>query len=154
MSLNILGYDVGGTKISTVVGNEKGEIISNVRMPTVKHLGKKRLIEELYTMGDSALKKAHVDKPDLIGVIFAGPVDAKNGVVISSPNIFGLNNFNIVEPLEKYYKTKTYLENDATAAGRRVRAHRDHGEWPKMRMRSQRLPGGPCWWQRNSKESY
>ncbi len=116
VSLNILGYDVGGTKISTVVGNENGEIISNVRMPTVKHLGKKRLIEELYTMGDAALKKAHVEKPDLIGVIFAGPVDSKSGTVISSPNIFGLNNFNIVDPLEKYYGTKTYLENDATAA--------------------------------------
>ncbi|BAB59881.1 glucose kinase [Thermoplasma volcanium GSS1] len=116
MALKILGYDVGGTKISTVVGNDNGNILSNVRMPTVKHLGKKRLIEEMITMGDAALKKAGVDKPDMIGIIFAGPVDNKKGVVIASPNIFGLSNFNIVEPIQKYYGAKTYLENDATAA--------------------------------------
>jgi len=116
VSLNILGYDVGGTKISTVVGNDSGEILSNVRMPTVKHLGKKRLIDEMITMGDAALKKAHVEKPDLIGIIFAGPVDRNRGVVIASPNIFGLSNFNIVEPIRDYYKTDTFLENNAQAA--------------------------------------
>ena len=116
MTRFILGLDVGGTKISAVVGDEEGHIFSRVRKPTIRHLGKKRLTEQLETMGRDALMRAGIEKPDLIGIIFAGLVDSDKGVVISSPNILGLNNFSIVAPLEEYFDAPATLENDATAA--------------------------------------
>lgn len=116
MSRSILGFDVGGTKISAVVGDESGHILSRVRKPTIRHLGKNRLAQQLQDMGNEALGKAGADKPDMIGVIFAGMVDSESGTVISSPNIFGLNNFPIVRPLEKFFDAPVTLENDATAA--------------------------------------
>ncbi len=116
MTRFILGFDVGGTKISAVVGDEEGRILSRVRKPTIRHLGKRRLTEQLQYMGREALNKAEVEKPDLIGVIFAGLVDSGKGRVISSPNILGLNNFSIVQPLEEYFNAPATLENDATAA--------------------------------------
>lgn len=116
MSLNILGFDVGGTKISTVLGNEDGKILSKVAKPTVRHLGKRRLTEQLVSMGNEVLEGAGVTQPDAIGIIFAGLVDSEKGIVLSSPNILGLNNFAIVEEIEKHFSAPTYLENDATAA--------------------------------------
>ncbi len=116
MTRFILGFDVGGTKISAVVGDEDGHILSRVRKPTIRHLGKKRLTQQLQSMGSEALARAEVEKPDLIGVIFAGLVDSGKGRVISSPNILGLNNFSIVEPLEDFFDAPASLENDATAA--------------------------------------
>ncbi|AKA49644.1 transcriptional regulator [uncultured archaeon] len=116
MTRFILGFDVGGTKISAVVGDEDGHIFSRVRKPTIRHLGKKRLTQQLESMGKEALLKAEVEKPDLVGIIFAGLVDSEKGAVISSPNILGLNNFAIVEPMEEFFDAPATLENDATAA--------------------------------------
>jgi len=39
----ILGYDVGGTKISAVIGNNHGRIIKKIEKPTSKNLGQERL---------------------------------------------------------------------------------------------------------------
>lgn len=116
MPRHILGFDVGGTKISSVLGDDEGNIIGTLRKPTVRHLGKEKLTEDLIMMGHTLLKKNHVEKPDSIGVIFAGLVDAEKGTVISSPNILGLKNFQISKVLEQEFGAKTYLENDATAA--------------------------------------
>ncbi|MCL4419833.1 ROK family protein [Patescibacteria group bacterium] len=116
MTKHILGFDVGGTKISAVIGNDRGEILSNVRKPTVKHLGKKRLLEEFYSMGTKAMEIAEIDNIDAIGIDFAGLVDRENGIVVSSPNILGLDNFKVVEEVEKHFGVPTVLENDATAA--------------------------------------
>lgn len=114
--MNILGFDVGGTKISAVVGDEHGNILKAVRRPTIKHLGKKRLKEQLIEMGDRVLQEAQIDKPDQIGIIFAGMVDRKSGTILSSPNILGLNDFPIVKELRSHYGVPVVLDNDATGA--------------------------------------
>ena len=114
--MNILGYDVGGTKISAVIGDESGRIIDYSRKATIRHLGKERLTEQLISMGDDLRQRHGIDRFDSIGIIFAGLVDSKNGRVVSSPNLLGLNNYDITKPLEKHFHTKAYLENDATGA--------------------------------------
>lgn len=114
--MNILGFDVGGTKISAVVGDDHGNILKSVRRPTVKHLGKKRLKEQLIEMGDQVLEEAHVSQPDRVGMIFAGLVNRKSGTILSSPNILGLNNFPIGKELHSHYNVPVVLDNDATGA--------------------------------------
>lgn len=114
--MNILGFDVGGTKISAVLGNEEGKIFGNVRRPTIRHLGKDRLTEQLISMGHEVMQKTAVRDIDACGIIFAGLVDAKRGRVLSSPNLLGLKNFNITDPIEEHFGVPTKLENDATAA--------------------------------------
>lgn len=116
MSRSILGFDVGGTKISAVVGNDSGEIIANVRRPTIRHLGKKRLIQQLIEMGEEVMLKSGIDDVNSIGILFAGLVDRDKGTVISSPNILGLNNFDISSEIYAHFHVPTYLENDATGA--------------------------------------
>lgn len=116
MSQSILGFDVGGSKISAVLGDESGNILANVRRPTIKHLGKKRLVEQLAEMGNEVMKAAGTDRIDSIGILFAGLVDRDKGVVLSSPNILGLNNFNITGEIGSRFNVPVYLENDATGA--------------------------------------
>ncbi len=116
MSRYILGFDVGGTKISAVLGDDTGKILGSVRKPTVKHLGRKKLAEDLIRMGHSLLDKYGMKKPDNIGVIFAGLVDSERGIVLSSPNVLGLKNLPVKKILEDEFGAETFLENDATAA--------------------------------------
>ena len=114
--MNILGFDVGGTKISAVAGDENGRIVRTIRKPTVKHLGKNRLKEQLLEMGDQVLDEAGVKRPDRVGMIFAGLVNRREGTIISSPNILGLNNFPIGKEFRDHYGVPFVLDNDATGA--------------------------------------
>ncbi len=112
----ILGYDVGGTKISAVIGNSNGKIIDTLRKRTLKEYGKEALTNQLIVMGEELIKRNSIDKIDRVGIIFAGPVNSKKGIIVSSPNIIGLRNYNIVDGLKEYFKVPVYLENDASAA--------------------------------------
>lgn len=116
MTRTVLGFDVGGTKISAVAGDDHGNILASVRKPTVRHLGRNRLLEQLKSMGDEVLREAGSGKPDMIGVIFAALVDSARGEVITSPNIPGLDHFDVASPLEEYFNAPVTLENDASAA--------------------------------------
>ena len=112
----ILGYDVGGTKISAVIGDSNGKIIDTLRKRTLKEYGKEALTNQLIVMGEELIKRNSIDKIDRVGIIFAGPVNSKKGIIVSSPNIIGLRNYNIVDGLKEYFKVPVYLENDASAA--------------------------------------
>ena len=116
MSGYILGFDVGGTKISAVLGKKNGEIVSTLRKPTVRHLGQGRLLKDFTEMGWKLLDDNGISKPDAIGIIFAGLIDSTKGVVLSSPNILGLKNFPVAEKLSNEFGAEAFLENDATAA--------------------------------------
>ncbi len=48
----ILGYDVGGTKISAVVGDENGHILKKITMRTMKEYGKIGVTDQLISMGE------------------------------------------------------------------------------------------------------
>ena len=98
----ILGYDVGGTKISAVVGDENGHILKKITMRTMKEYGKIGVTDQLISMGEELLKKAGIKEISKIGIIFAGPVDSEKGIIISSPNI-------IVEFLTALIFSKTLL---------------------------------------------
>ncbi len=112
----IIGYDVGGSKISAVLGNEHGKIIDTIRKRTTKEYGKSGLTDELISMGEELISENKIKEISSIGIIFAGPVDAEKGIIISSPNIIGLKNYNITADLESHFNVPVHLENDATAA--------------------------------------
>jgi glucokinase len=111
----ILGYDVGGTKISAVVGHENGDIVKKITRRTMKDYGKTGITDQLISMGEELIKKTGIEEISRIGIIFAGPVDSKNGIIISSPNIIGLKNYNITSKLKSHFNASVYLQNDASA---------------------------------------
>lgn len=111
----VLGYDVGGTKILAVVGDTNGVVYSKIEKKTIKHLGRERLMQQLYEIGEEALKTAN-KKITKIGVIFAGLIDQNTGTVITSPNIPSADGLRICELLTGHFRVPSYIENDATAA--------------------------------------
>jgi len=111
----ILGFDIGGTKISSVMSTAEGKILSSSRKNTVKHMGKDKVILDILEMGNKLIEDTKT-KPDIISIIFAGLVDTNKGKIISSPNLFGLSDFNLVKEIHQLFSIETVLENDATAA--------------------------------------
>ncbi len=105
-----IGIDIGGTKCAVIKADDNGNKIEKVKFDT---LGRdetlKRIIKETEKMcvSDGELRG--------IGVSCGGPLDEKNGIIQSPPNLPGWDDVHITEILEKHFGVKTRLCNDANA---------------------------------------
>jgi glucokinase len=115
----VLGVDIGGTKLSTVLATRTGEIVHKIRRPTDAHLGPEvgvtRLIEMLHETIQAGLPTQDHSQIVGIGVACGSPMDADLGVILGPPNLPGWNPVPIVEILEREFGLYARLENDANA---------------------------------------
>jgi glucokinase len=115
----VLGVDIGGTKLSTVLATSEGEILQKVRRPTDAHRGSEvgvaclieMLHETLHTIEDG-LERAQIAG---IGVACGSPMDAEQGIILGPPNLQSWNPVPIKQILESEFGLYTRLENDANA---------------------------------------
>ncbi len=99
----IVALDIGGT--NTRVALVKGEkILKYLKKPTPK--SKKALLKNIIDMISSVIDK----EVKGIGVGCPGPL--ANGVILNPPNL-PLKNFNLKKFLEKNFRKKVVVENDA-----------------------------------------
>jgi len=116
--MHILGIDIGGTKITACVGNEKGKITSSQRIMTQPLGGSKNGMDAMFELSRKVLKEAKVDISNIkaIGISSPGPIDFKKGKMLNPPNLKGWENTEIVALFEKEFKKPTFMNNDANAA--------------------------------------
>ena len=103
-----LGFDVGGTKITSVLSSREGKIKKRVEVKTRKFKGVLDLIDQIYSTGKQ------FDDYDNIGVIFPAPI-SKKGVSLTAPNLIGWDRVNIKSKLSEVFHKDVFIENDATA---------------------------------------
>jgi glucokinase len=103
-----LGFDVGGTKITSVLASGDGKIKKRVEVKTRKLKGVTDLISQI-----SSIEK-QFDDYEGVGVIFPSPISNK-GVAKFAPNLIGWNEINIKKKLGEAFHKDVYVENDATA---------------------------------------
>ncbi|MGC8738149.1 MAG: ROK family protein [Candidatus Hydrogenedens sp.] len=107
----IVGVDVGGTKILSIVVNNKFEIISRCRKKTKGWLKDTKPENKIIQTIEESIEKAGNPKIVGIGIGAPGPVDPKNGIVINTPNL-GWENFPIADILSKHFAVPVVLDND------------------------------------------
>lgn len=111
-SMNYIGLDIGGTKCAASLGklNDGFEILEKTVFATAD-LSPAEVIERFCTFIDS-----HKAEPlGGIGISCGGPLDSKNGVVLSPPSLPKWDGIPIVSILRERYGVPTYLQNDANA---------------------------------------
>lgn len=103
----LIGVDIGGTKISIVKGNERGEITQKIRFETALSPKEciQKIIDTVKTLGQA----------DAIGISCGGPLDVKQGLILSPPNLPGWDAVPIVSLLEEATSIPAFLQNDADA---------------------------------------
>ncbi len=102
----IIGLDIGGTKISGIVYDSKN-VLRELTMATPKNLaGFKQAVEKLISL----LKAGRQIKG--LGIGLAGIVNDK-GTVIYSPNMKFLDNFNLGKFCKDFNFKKVQIDNDA-----------------------------------------
>lgn len=100
------GIDIGGTKCAVILGDENAAIVDKIKFDTTT-------VDETYKRIVDAVRA--LGAGEAIGISCGGPLDAKNGVILSPPNLPGWDDVHIVELLEHAFGVPAYLKNDADA---------------------------------------
>ena len=118
MAKHVVGIDIGGTKLATVVADENANILHKTRRPTLAEKGPDYAIQLLFDMVDETIAAAGLTRGAIsaIGVSCGGPLDTKTGVVYSPPNLPGWDALPLKAHLEAEFQIRTMLENDANAS--------------------------------------
>lgn len=114
-----IGIDIGGTKCSVSLAEEsEGEltILEKHKFNTIPNEPMKimdKLAEKVYLL----LSNNELSVGDIggIGISCGGPLDSKNGIILSPPNLPGWDNIHIVDYFKKKFSIRTLLQNDANA---------------------------------------
>jgi len=99
----IIAIDLGGTNLRVAL-TKNNKIEKYIKKNTPKE--KNSLLKELEDSISKFISK------DVIGIGMGSPGPLKNGVILNPPNI-PLKNFDIKTYLEKKFKKRTVIENDA-----------------------------------------
>ena len=98
-----LGIDIGGTKISFVLLDNKSKIVKSWKILTPQN--KQELIE--------ALRVNIPERVSAIGIGVAGPLNKKGDLVLNPPNLKALRNCPLAKIIQKETGIPTKMENDA-----------------------------------------
>ena len=114
----VVGIDIGGTKLATVVADKTGHILGKVRQPTLSEKGPEYAIGLLFDMVREVVSQVGLEQESVsaIGVSCGGPLDTKTGIVYSPPNLPGWDALPLKTQLESEFQVPVIIENDANAS--------------------------------------
>lgn len=108
-----VGFDLGGTKMMSVVYDRSFEPVERVRKKTRVHEGPEVVLQRIAKVIRQSLDKAGVSASQLggIGVGCPGPLDLNEGVIIDAPNL-GFHNVGVKAMLEREFGCPVVIGND------------------------------------------
>lgn len=113
MSTNVVGVDMGGTKILSAVIDAEGNILGTSKVSTEADEGTSVVIDRIAESIQKAINKSNVDKASIqaIGIGAPGPLDPETGVVIFAPNL-GWQDVPLKAELQARTGLPTFVDND------------------------------------------
>jgi glucokinase len=113
------GVDLGGTKIQTVVLDDRSRVIGQSRVPTPSKEGPDAIVQTIASAVGAASEEAGLATDSLIGVGVGAPggIEPDAGILISPPNLTGFDgDFPLGPELEQQLGTRVFLGNDVSVA--------------------------------------
>ena len=113
MDANVIGVDMGGTKILSAVVNASGNILATAKIPTQAKDDTSIVIDRISDCIKEAFKKSEVSEGTIraIGIGAPGPLDPETGVVIFAPNL-GWKDVPLKTELEERIGIPIFVDND------------------------------------------
>src|SRR5260221_6568005 len=109
--------DLGGTNIVSAIVDEKGRVLGKDKRKTPAPLGAVGVMNRIADSIRAASQNSGLpwDSHLAVGIGSPGPLNAKKGLIIYTPNL-NWKNVRIVDYLHKKLHRKVVLENDANLA--------------------------------------
>ena len=113
MGANVIGVDMGGTKILSAVIDADGNILGTAKVPTKADRGASEVIDRIANSIRKAIDKSGVASESIqaVGIGAPGPLDPATGVVIFAPNL-GWRDVPLKAELEARVGFPTFVDND------------------------------------------
>ena len=111
-----LGYNIGGTKCSVVLGDDNFNIYEKIEFPTKTERGYEKILNDFKDITYDLFKKYDREKLKKIGISCGGPLDSKKGIIYSPPNLPGWDAVPIVDFFSNEFNVKVEMQNDANAS--------------------------------------
>lgn len=112
--IDYIGIDIGGTNIRIGAIDTEEKLVFSYKESTFKNVAN---AEDLFIKITELIKKVpSYQQAKAIGIGAPGSVDKELGQIITSKNVSILNNFPLVEKLNKDFNKPIFLENDARVA--------------------------------------
>ncbi len=117
----LLGFDIGGTKCACVLGiidgNHQMKVIDKIKYSTREYISPRECISHFINCSKTILKNHGIGIEQLagIGISCGGPLDSRNGVILSPPNLPGWDNIPVTARIREAFDLPIYLQNDANA---------------------------------------
>ncbi|RKU35713.1 ROK family protein [Candidatus Poribacteria bacterium] len=113
MGANVIGVDMGGTKILSAVIDADGNILGTAKVPTKADKEASEVIDRIANSIRKAIDKSGVASESIqaVGIGAPGPLDPATGVVIFAPNL-GWRDVPLKAELEARVGFPTFVDND------------------------------------------
>jgi glucokinase len=116
----LVGVDLGGTKTAVVLGRLEGrrpQILDRQAFATEHGRGHGPVIERICSTALAMLDARGIRRGDLggVGVSCGGPLDSRQGIVVSPPNLPEWRGVRVVELIARALGAPARLQNDANA---------------------------------------
>jgi glucokinase len=115
--MRILGVDIGGTKTSVCIADERGDMRASRRIPTLAEQGPEDGIRRTVDLCRQLMDECEVrpDGIDAIGVSAPGPVSLKRQMMLCPPNMLAWRNVPLVRMFSDALGRPVFMNNDANA---------------------------------------
>lgn len=111
--MNLVGIEIGGTKLQVVVGDLAGQITDRRRFAVDRSAGGDGIRAKLAEVLAELLPQY---QPSALGVGFGGPVDWRTGRIACSHQIAGWHDFELGQWLNTLTGLPVHVDNDANVA--------------------------------------
>lgn len=110
-----IGVDLGGTNVKIGIVSHDGKITEKTSLETEAEGGPESVISQI-KKGMREVLNGNKLKISGIGIGSPGIISVKKGIVEDPPNLPGWKKVSLGKIIEKEFKIRTYIENDANAA--------------------------------------
>ena len=109
--------DLGGTKLAAAIADSRGRIMAELTEPTDPR-GAAYVAEQIAACADKLAQSAGIDVTRACHVMVGipGAIDPRTGRVSLTPNIAGLEDFDVLGFLRRHFGPAVAIENDVTLA--------------------------------------
>ena len=114
ISKNVLGVDIGGTKIAVGIVDRAGKILAQGRTPMVPNGTPEAALNAVVSAIDSILFSG--TEVEGIGICAPGPLAPERVIVLKPPNLPNGPLPHLADLLRAKYKVPVNVDNDANAA--------------------------------------
>lgn len=115
--MDLIGIDIGGTKVSICLGDSEGNIFASKRVATTTLGGPETGLPKLVELVGHLLRDENIEIENIrgIGLAVPGPVSTKTEKILTPPNMPKWVNVPIVQYLREKLGRPIFMDNDANA---------------------------------------